>query len=185
MTSPDDAGGTATGVVVRAAVPQDAPALAGVHVAAWRAAYRGIMPDDYLAGLDLERWTQGWDRVLTEGRDPHLQVAELAGLLVGFTGVGPERALEPGDPPGRGELHHINVHPDAWGTGAGPALLRAAEDRLRALGFRDAVLWVVPGNARARRFYERAGWTDEGSEKTAELNGVRIDERRYVRTLLP
>jgi RimJ/RimL family protein N-acetyltransferase len=41
------------------------------------------------------------------------------------------------------------------------------------------VLWVLPGNARARRFYERAGWAADGTEKTSEAFGVSFDEVRY------
>ncbi|MBX9247077.1 GNAT family N-acetyltransferase, partial [Actinotalea ferrariae] len=171
------------GVVVRAGVPDDAPALARVHVAAWRGAYRGQMPDAYLDGLDVERWTEGWRRMFAQGRAEHLHVAELDGTLVGFVDVGPEREPAPEDPPGRGELYAINVHPDAWGAGAGPALLAAAHARLHALGFGEAVLWVLPGNPRARRFYERAGWHDDAVEKDAVINGAAITERRYARTL--
>lgn len=179
--TPSDPSGSG-GVVVRPARPDDVAALAAVHVAAWRAAYRGQMPDDYLDGLDVGRWTRGWERLLAAGGD-HLQVAERAGTLLGFVRVGAEQEPRPADPAGRGELHAINVHPDAWGTGAGPALLDAAEARLRQLGYRDAVLWVLPGNARARRFYERAGWHDDGLEKLAEVNGVTVLERRYARSL--
>lgn len=171
------------GVVVRAGVADDAAALARVHVAAWRAAYRGQMPDDYLDGLDVGRWTAGWRRVFAAGRTEHLQVAEVDGTLVGFVDVGPEREPGPEDPAGRGELYALNVHPDAWGAGAGPALLTAAHSRLHALGFGEAVLWVLPGNARARRFYERAGWHDDVAQKDAVLNGVAITERRYARRI--
>ncbi|WP_199424857.1 GNAT family N-acetyltransferase [Actinotalea solisilvae] len=172
------------GVVVRPGRADDAAGLARVHVAAWRAAYRGQMPDAYLDAMDPARWERGWDRMFAEGRTRHLRVATRDGAVVGFVDVGPER--EPDGPPGpapRGELYAINVHPDAWGSGAGRALLEAAQDALRALGFADAVLWVLPGNARARRFYERAGWADEGTEKTTTVNGVEVVERRYARTL--
>lgn len=172
------------GAVVRPGRADDAAALARVHVAAWRGAYRGHMPDAYLDAMDPDRWERGWDRMFAEGRTRHLLVAERAGAVVGFVDVGPER--EPDGPPAstpRGELYAINVHPDAWGTGAGPALLEDAHRSLRALGFADAVLWVLPGNARARRFYERAGWSDEGTEKTATVNGVEVLERRYARAL--
>ena len=49
------------------------------------------------------------------------------------------------------------------------------------MGFAESVLWVLPGNVRARRFYERAGWTADGAEKISEVFGVTVPEVRYRR----
>jgi RimJ/RimL family protein N-acetyltransferase len=49
--------------------------------------------------------------------------------------------------------------------------------RLRASG--DAVLWVLDDNPRARRFYEREGWTLDGERKEDEYLGLRVAEVRY------
>jgi RimJ/RimL family protein N-acetyltransferase len=44
------------------------------------------------------------------------------------------------------------------------------------------VLWTLAGNARARRFYERAGFTPDGA--TSRLAGLgHVEEVRYARTL--
>ena len=163
-------------VTVRPARAGDAPALGLLHVRAWQAAYRGQLPDDYLDGLRPEERQAGWERGLRRDRahDPVL-VAERDGRVVGFAVV---RAAE--DPPGAGELSAINVHPDHWGTGAGRALLAAAQAELARLGFDQAVLWVLPGNRRARRFYEIAGWAADGAERTEEIQqGVTVTEVRY------
>ncbi len=85
-------------------------------------------------------------------------VAERDGEVVGFAAAGPSP-----DPQGAGELYAINVDPDHWGGGAGRALLGAAQAELDRMGFAESVLWVLPGNARARRFYEREGWTSAGA----------------------
>ncbi len=166
-------------VTVRRATVQDAPALGRVHVRAWRAAYRGQLPDDYLDGLQPGERAAGWERGLRRDRtrDPVL-VAEQAGRVVGFAVVGPA-----GDPEGAGELYAINVDPDHWGTRAGRALLLAAQAELARLGYDEAVLWVLPGNARARRFYEVAGWATDGARRTLEILGVVVPEVRYRRRL--
>jgi len=166
-------------VTVRSATVGDAPALGRVHVRAWRAAYRGQMPDDYLDGLRPEEREAGWERGLRRdrARDPVL-VAERDGRVVGFAVV---RAA--GDPEGAGELAAINVDPDHWGTGAGRALLAVAHAELARLGYEEAVLWVLPGNHRARRFYEVAGWVADGTERTDEVLGVVVAEVRYRRRL--
>jgi ribosomal protein S18 acetylase RimI-like enzyme len=164
-------------VTVRPATVADAPAMGRLHVRAWQAAYRGHMPDDYLDGLRAEDRAAGWERVLGRGRERGVVlVAEQAGQVTGFANLGPAE-----DPPGAGELYAINVDPAAWGTGAGRALLLAAQAELARLGFDETVLWVLPANARARRFYEAAGWAPDGAERVDEVLGVTVPEVRYRR----
>jgi ribosomal protein S18 acetylase RimI-like enzyme len=167
--------------VVRPAGPDDAATIAHVHVAAWRAAYRGgLLPDRDLDQLTPEQREPSWQRLLdTPPPGVTVLVAERATGLTGFVMVGPERD---GEDPRRGELHALNVHPDAWGRGDGPALLDAGT-RTLAGSFDTAVLWVHPGNARARRFYERAGWTDDDDARTVEVWGLEVPEVRYRRNL--
>ena len=164
-------------VTVRPATVADAGAMGRLHVRAWQAAYRGHMPDDYLDGLRAEDRAAGWERFLGRRRERGaVLVAEQAGQVTGFANVGPAE-----DPAGAGELYAINVHPDAWGTGAGRALLEAAQAELARMGFTETVLWVLPANARARRFYEIAGWVSDGTERTMEVLGVVVPEVRYRR----
>jgi ribosomal protein S18 acetylase RimI-like enzyme len=164
-------------VTVRAASVADAPAMGRVHVRAWQAAYRGQMPDDYLNGLRAEERAAYWDGVLGREHLPGVVlVAERDGEVVGFAAAGPSP-----DPQGAGELYAINLDPDHWGSGAGRALLEAAQAELERMGFAESVLWVLPGNARARRFYERAGWAADGTQKANEAFGVSFEEVRYRR----
>ena len=164
-------------VTVRPARVADAPAMGRLHVRAWQAAYRGHMPDEYLDGLRATERAAGWERSLGRERPRGaVLVAEQDGEVVGFAALGPSP-----DPEGAGELFSINVDPDHWGTGAGRALLEAAHDELARLGFSETVLWVLPANARARRFYERAGWTCDGTERTVDALGATVPEVRYRR----
>ncbi len=84
---------------------------------------------------------------------------------------------------GRFQADAINIDPHRWGRGYGRALLATAEVELASLGYSEAVLWVLPGNMRARRFYEAAGWTTDGAERTTEVLGVVVSEIRYRRGL--
>jgi GNAT superfamily N-acetyltransferase len=166
-------------VTVRHARVPDAPAIGWVRVRAWQAAYRGQMPDDYPDGLRPEERAASWARGLRREPDRDaMLVAEDNGHLVGFALVGPAQ-----DPAGAGQLYAINVDPDHWGKGAGRALLAAARAELVRLGYTEAVLWVLPGNARARRFYELAGWADDAAQRTGEAWGVEFTEMRYRRRL--
>ena len=164
-------------VTVRPATVADAPAMGRLHVRAWQAAYRGQMPDDYLDGLRAADRAAHWESTLRrEDLRGVLLVAERAGEVIGFAAVGPSR-----DPEGAGELYVINLDPDHWGTGAGRALLEAAQTELARPGFDEWVLWVLSGNARARRFYEVAGWAADGTERTSEVFGTTVHEVRYRR----
>jgi GNAT superfamily N-acetyltransferase len=73
----------------------------------------------------------------------------------------------------------IHVLPTAWGTGSGRVLMAAAVDSLRSEGFRAATLWVLRDNERARRVYERAGWSLDGVENDDVVAAVTVTEVRY------
>jgi GNAT superfamily N-acetyltransferase len=160
----------------------DVDALGEMHVAAWQAGYRGLLPDAYLDGLRAEDRAEWWVEVLSrKQRDADvLQVAAIDGRARGFVVAGPSRG---DDAAGQGEVFARNVHPAAWGSGVGSALLTVAQTGLGEAGFEQAVLWVVPGNVRARRFSEHAGWSDDDARRVEQVHEVGIEEVRYGRSL--
>ena len=90
---------------VRAAVERDAEAVARVHVESWRSTYRGLVPDDYLAGLSVERRADVWRRLIAEaGADRGVLVLEDDGDVIGFCHYGPSRD---DDVAGTGEVTSI------------------------------------------------------------------------------
>ena len=169
---------------MRAATVDDADAIGRVHVVAWQRAYRGLMPDEFLDGLSVADRQEQWRRGLGEGlTDRSTLVAEDGdGAVRGFTTVGDVRGDAP-EGPAVGELWAINVEPAAWSQGLGAALLRAGKRELVGRGHTSAVLWVVEDNARARRFYEREGWTTDGAVKESTFGGAPVREVRYRRDL--
>jgi ribosomal protein S18 acetylase RimI-like enzyme len=60
------------------------------------------------------------------------------------------------------EVEQVYVSAHHRGSGVAGALLAEAERLVAAGGHDRAWLAVATGNARARRFYERQGWTDNG-----------------------
>ena len=172
----------ADGLFVRAAVPADAEAIAHVHVASWRSAYRGLLPHAYLAELTVDQRAPRWrQRLRRVGPREHVLVATCDAGLVGFASAGPTRDRDRDDRL-TGELYAIYLLEEEWGRGAGRALHEAAVTALREAGFRDATLWVLGPNDRARRFYERNGWAADGSTKL-ESYGAPVTEVRYRREL--
>ena len=158
----------------------DAMCVARVHVRSWQAAYRGLLPNEYLDQLRPEDRAQRYDFVTADPQKPHTIVAVEAGLIRGFATIGPSR--EP-DMVGYGELCALYVDPDHWGRRIGMALVSAARDRIAKLGFGNAYLWVLRGNARGDRFYRIDQWAPDGFERKDALWGVTVNEVRYRRKL--
>lgn len=149
-------------------------------MAAWRTAYAGLMPQEYLDTRDPALLAEGMRRVWEDpDRTEQVLVAEQDGRIVGFAVHGRDRD----EAAATGELVALNVHPEVFGTGVATRLLEAAQEELRGAGFTRAVLWVVPVNARARRFYAREGWTHDGVDSTTTVQGITIDVTRYSRAL--
>jgi len=170
--------------VVRPARAEDAGQIALVHVRSWQGAYRGLIPQAYLEGLDVAQRTQMWERTLAETEDPNagVLVADEGGSVVGFVGYFPSR--DPDADPGLvGEIGAIYLLPGAWGGGIGRRLMDAAIDRLAGAGFAQATLWVLDSNVRARRFYEAGGWSADGTAKQDDSRGFPLSEVRYRRSL--
>lgn len=160
-------------VTIRPASVDDADAVGEVHVRAWQSAYRGVMPDDYLDGLQAQDHASRWrEHLIAPSSDGHLLVIVDDHRVVGFASLGPARDSDAACD--IGQLYAINLDPDVWGRA----------DRLRELGYVEAVLWVVPDNQRARRLYESEGWGDDDLRRDDEVFGVVVSQMRYRRLLV-
>lgn len=165
---------------IRPAKPNDALAVARVHVRAWQVAYRGLMPDAYLQRLRPEDRAQRYDFASLDPARPRTLVAIEADTILGFATISPARDE---DAAGQGELCALYVEPDCWGRGIGRALASAACAELYRLEFRRAVLWVVAGNARAERFYRADRWVADGLRRPHQVWNVTVETARYGRAL--
>jgi len=142
-----------TGLIeIRRAKPQDAPAIAGVHDAAWLTAYRGIIP-----GLELERMVERrgptwWEQAINRGSRVSVLIAGDA--VVGYTNFGGNRAktLAYG-----GEIYEIYLNPVYQGLGFGQRLFAAARRDLTLAGLNGLVVWALKDNSGAVGFYEALG----------------------------
>lgn len=157
---------------VRPAIPDDAAAIAAVHVRAWQVAYRGLIPDEVLDGLSVEQRQEAWRQAMSGEDSPAVYVAVKDGAVVGFcAAAAPGRDVYAGGDVA--EIGAIYVEPDLWRRGIGSALMDAAIDDLRAVGWRWVTLWVLAKNEQARGFYARYGLQPDGAETTHEDSGER------------
>jgi GNAT superfamily N-acetyltransferase len=160
----------------------DCDRVSEIRVLGWQFAYRGLMPRSFLDALsataDAERRRARFAQ--SDGSVVSL-VASRGAEIVGWAAFGPYRdgEVRAGDV----ELYAIYLDPEHLGTGAGRALTQEALRQCVALGHDRVRLWVVRGNARARRFYERAGFWADGAEEPYDVDGVAVPEVRYVKDL--
>lgn len=125
-----------------------------VHYRSWHETYRGLIDETYLRGVTLEKCTQ------TARQWPeNIVIAKDGEQVVGFAGYG---AYRDETLPGYGEIFSIYVLREHHGKGVGYELMNAAFERLSVC--RRVAVWVLKGNDRAIRFYERYGFCFDGAE---------------------
>ena len=84
------------------------------------------------------------------------------------------------------EVEQVYVSALHRGTGVAALLMAEAERQVSSNGHSKAWLAVVAGNARARSFYERAGWHDEGPfeySAAAEGGAIPVPAHRYTKRM--
>jgi ribosomal protein S18 acetylase RimI-like enzyme len=143
--------------MIRAATPTDARAIAEVHVASWRAGYRGLMPEDYLATLSIPERVALWEMILGDGQTTVLVAGD---PIAGFVAFNAEK----------GEIGALYVDPPHFRTGVGGALLTAAHEHLANSA--EVVLWVLRDNQAASAFYTRHGYEIDGATAIHEPSGA-------------
>ncbi|MBI3649048.1 MAG: GNAT family N-acetyltransferase [Actinobacteria bacterium] len=166
---------------IREATPDDARAIAEVHVASWRWAYRGLIPDDFLANLSVQEREARWREGLSDAGRGCFVAEDATGGIVGFASYGPPE--DEGAPEEAGEVYAIYLDEGTAGTGVGRELFAQAAGGLRDLGFDRAFLWVLAANGRARRFYEKAGWAPDGAEAAHRFDCANEPLVRYTTDL--
>jgi ribosomal protein S18 acetylase RimI-like enzyme len=157
------------GVTLRRAALRDAPEVAEIWWVGWQDGHLGFVPQALIDARTEESFgTRSAERV------GDTTVAVVDGAVAGFVMV-------VGD-----EVEQVYVSRAHRGSGVAAALLDEAERQVRANGHEQAWLAVATGNARARAFYERAGWTDEGPfdyAAAAEDGPIAVPCHRYTRIL--
>ncbi|HEX9522255.1 MAG TPA: GNAT family N-acetyltransferase [Reyranella sp.] len=156
---------------IRAATIADADAIAALHAASWRSAYRGILKETTLGpGLDAERRAH-W-RTRFAAMDPQDTVLIADGL--GFIA-----AWAKGDPGFGAYIDNLHVHPDRRGAGLGRRLLGAAMRLVARRGEGGVYLWVFDANTRTIDFYRRLGGeiVEHGFD---EIDGLKVPQSRIV-----
>ena len=160
-------------VTIRPAEGGDAEKIAEIWHRGWHDAHDGHVPEEL---VEIRTEASFFERAPRRIADA--TVATVDGDVAGFVMVVDD------------EVEQVYVSAVARGTGVADRLMQEAERQVRENGHAKAWLAVVAGNARARGFYERVGWVDEGSfdyaaavDAAAETGTVPVPCRRYTKVL--
>jgi ribosomal protein S18 acetylase RimI-like enzyme len=171
-------------ISVRRARAADAVAIGAVHVAAWRNAYPGLLPDAFLARLSVPRQAAYYDSAIRAGAIVFVAVA--SGLdapgsssprIVGFATGGRARGTA-GSRLAEGEVETLYVLDDWRERGLGRRLLRTTAGQLAASGCRSVFLWVLRDNP-SRWFYSRLGGKPV-AEQTISVGGASVVQVAFL-----
>jgi len=170
---------------LRTATPADAGAIADLHTASWRTAYRGLLSDAYLDGPAPAERAELWTQRFREPKpNQYVVVAEDAGRLAGFA-----CAFGAEDPDWGTLLDNLHVAPDRKGRGIGTRLMHDVAGWCVAHhpGL-PLHLWVIEGNVGALQFYRALGGEMAGRARWTSPDGHTVNDLRYawpdVRALL-
>ena len=172
-----------TNMNIREATKDDAFSIANIHVKAWQSGYKELMSKDYLDSLSIELKTKQWSESLSKIDIGTTLCIELNQSVVGFSVFGP---LRDNDLSNRnfGELVALNILPEHWNKGLGSEFAKYIIDASHQRKWNALYLWVLKGNDRATKLYEKFGFIKEGSEKTSsKLTGNSLHEVRYIKKL--
>ena len=177
--------------MIRSASTADAAQISGVQRDSWLAAYQGIIAHEIIDRVTVPDGGARVRQVFRTRPWQRMVVAADGQEIVGYASFGPELDVfapwpHPISPAGQqgqvGELYALYVHPAWWSTGTGRALMDHVLAKVSRAGYPCVLLWVLERNARARTFYERAGFRPDGASHVLEgLGGV--IEIRYRRML--
>ncbi len=141
-----------------------------VHWKCWQETYPGLVSQEYLEKLTPEKC----EEMAFRWRD-NILVAKEGERVIGFVGFGDHGPEEPDT----GEVFALYVLPEYHGTGVGRQLMDAALEKLAS--YPHICLWLVKGNARALRFYEKCGFHLTGEEvykQSVSAYGIRMLKER-------
>lgn len=160
--------------IVRATL-EHAAEIGYIHAMAWQAAYAGLIPASFLAGVTpAKRAARFCQHYAT--RKEHCYLFQVNGTCAGLAFLGRARNAEL--PATVGEIGAFYFLPVFWGSPHTHDAMRFCLNHLQAAGYHEVVLWVLEANWRARKFYEKTGFYSDGSQKFIEI-GCLLPEIRY------
>ncbi|GHH51749.1 GNAT family N-acetyltransferase [Lentzea cavernae] len=161
------------------ATAADLPEIVRIHRETWRLAYAQLLPPEVLDALDTD---EAWSSAIQLGAVLKATEGEwTVGFAVASKAPQEEVARADGSLPEDAEttaLVSVLVEP-RWGRrGHGTRLLAEAGRRLEDTGATRGIAWVPEADKASKNFYERLGWTGDGTVRTLDAGGRPLREIR-------
>ena len=140
--------------------------LARVMIAAWRSGFRGILPD---AVIETYTWfdpcTDMFRQIISSGIGT-MYLAQVNGQAAGLLyWISEEETAR---------IEALLTIPEVWGKGVAAALMK--QTLADTVSFPSVRVWPFSENLRARRFYEKHGFSPTGKTRMGDA-----PETEYVR----
>ena len=166
------------GITIRKVLPEDVYDYTVCHIACWNAAFRGIVSDEYLDNMsaEIEERVERLKKTLDRPGNSEFYCVIFEGRMIGRLIIGKSQDE---DKPDAGAIVAIYLLDEFWGKGYGREMMDFAIGALKRLGYREVVLWTPKENERAKRFYEKYGFTADGATKEMGI-GKALVIIRYV-----
>ena len=152
-------------ITIRLAVPDDAPDMAEVHMRSWEAAYKDIIPADYIREKNTESPAL-WEKILN-GANTTQYIIKKDGKTAGMLGMGKSRDDDVSD--GTYELMGLYLLPEYFRQGIGTQAMEFAFGKARSLDMKIITVWLLEDNFNAKMFYEKFGFVADGKSNERDF----------------
>jgi len=157
----------------------DVSRVAEIHVFGWRSAFRGIISDEHLFNkMAVTRSLERFENALKDNIGETYVFDDTDGIIKAFMTICPCRDE---DKVGAFELGGLYVEPLMKGQGIGSKLVEYCEKRAIERGYKEVCLWTLEKNVKSRKFYEKKGYSPEGTNQFWEP--LKADLVRYCKAL--
>ena len=151
-------------ITILLAKPADAYDMAEVHSRSYEAAYKNILPMEFIKAKNAARLDL-YQRIITNENNSQY-VIQADGKTVGIMGIDSPKDDDADD--SYYELGTIYLHPDYFHKGIGTQVVNFAFVQAQKLGKKFMNVWVFAENANSIKFYEKCGFIADGKSKILE-----------------
>ncbi|NLC66090.1 MAG: GNAT family N-acetyltransferase [Clostridium sp.] len=165
-------------IEIRPATKEDASSLANIIVESWKSAYSELIPkDEIIRYLDKDRRQMQFEKFIEDGEIVLIGLLNEIPCGLVFANKDNDEGLE-----SCGSIYSIYLLEETWGKGLSSKLMDESIEILKREGCKKISLWVYEENIRARKFYEKHGFTFDGSKKYSRFSNKPL-ELRYIKHL--
>lgn len=154
---------------------ENALKVSRIYAEGWKTGYKGIIDQDYLDSIPLDRWAKS-----VGNSQFHGFVLVENGEYIATSTIAPARD---DDMTGWGEIISMYVLPNHFRQGYGRIMFQYVVKQLKEMGYSKIYLWVLEDNHNARAFYSNNGFIPTDKAKLITFGGNSHKEVMYINDL--